>query len=253
MSSRKNSLRVFALGKFGFGSFSIAIFAVLAILIVPGFLPPVFAATPSAITKTTSTVVAGYAIASPSASISFVQGNWAVPKPTCTAGETAAVVYLVSIVKDGAGLVFGCANGTPSYVPGYTLNGVQSLLPSTDTVSTGDKMSVTVTASSSHLIKITFKDTTKSWTFTKSATDSGNTENAAAWALGHSGSSSTMPNFGSLKTSNNMVTIGGTKGSLSSFSSTYPIVESNLVNSHGKVIGTTSSLSGSGSSFTITG
>ena len=231
---------------------SLVVLGALALLVLPGILPPAFAA--GGLTKTTSMLTAGYALADPNAgSITQVQGSFVAPKVTCSSGETDAVVYAISIVADGAALGFGCAAGTAAFIPAYTIAGVRTILPTSDTVSSGDSLHFTVTVSSTHKVTIKMSDSSKGWTFSKSGSDSSNSQRAAAWSLTRPGSTSQVPRFGTFKTSNNMLTVSGTKGSLSSFQSTYPIVESNMVNSHGSTLVSTGALSGSGSSFTLTG
>jgi hypothetical protein len=100
------------------------------------------------------------------------------------------------------------------------------------------------------------KDTTKSWVFTSTGTDSGNTQNFAFWALeaGPFVTGTPNPDYGTFKTSSNMATIGTHHGSLSTFASITkdPIQRDTLVDTSSHVLASISSLSGSGSGFSIT-
>jgi hypothetical protein len=229
----------------------------LLFLFVPGFLLASFAqaAIPASITKVNSTFFAGYIISSPVGATKLIEGNWVVPQLVCTTGENANSAYFVNIDGDAAGAFFDCNSGAPQYSPLFTFESIYGLIPSTDTVSAGDKMQAIITISSTHVAKITLKDITKSWVFTFTGTDTSNTQNFAFWALesGPAETGTPNPDFGTFKTSSNIATIGTHHGSLSTFASIAadPIQRDTLVDTSSHVLASISSLSGSGSSFSI--
>jgi hypothetical protein len=120
--------------------------------------------------------------------------------------------------------------------------------PFSPSVSPGDKMKVTITTSySSGSASILLKDTTKAWTY--KSVEAASSTNEASWLL--QSEYLTLANFGTLKTSSNYVTISGHHGTMMSFSSSEEIYKDTLVDSMGHTMATTSSLSSTGSAFSI--
>ena len=239
-------------------SFFVIACSAFLLLFVPGFFLSSYAQTalPASLMNTNSLYAAGYAVSSPTGSTKLVQGNWVVPTVTCAIGENAHGEYLVGVGGDAGGAYLDCNNGAPQYGPVFEFKSAYGAIPPKDRVSPGDKMKTIVTISTStHVVKITLKDLTKSWVFTFTGTDSSNLQSFAFWVLlaGPAETGTPNPNFGTLKTSSNIATIGSHHGSLSTFSSIAAdiIQKDTLVDTSSFILASVSSLSGSGSSFSI--
>ena len=248
--SKSHHERTYSKGKFSLSLFALAVF----LFLIPGILPVTFArsALPTAITKQNSVDFAGYIIqASTVNTITLFRGTDAVPKVTCAPSETDHAAYDPSIQADAVGILFGCSSGSPSYGAWCEIVGVEFCpgISVSDIVSPGDKMKSVITLSySTHMATIKLMDTTKSWSYTYSFSD---TEAVidAYWVL--QSFSSTLPNFGTMKTTSNLATIGTHHATIKSFSSKDSIFRDTLVDSTMHTMASTGSLSSSGSGFSI--
>jgi hypothetical protein len=213
---------------------------------------------PSSLTKESNEFYAGYSVVAPSNSISYVTGSWIVPTVTCTSGETAEADYLVQLGSDGdnGGAGFGCLSGTAYYRAGYEFQAIFYAVPATDVMKPKDLMIIVVT-DYSESISITVEDRTQGWSYEYLATDSSNEPFVATYTYsgGPFNTGYPNPNFGTLKTSNNELTISGSYMPIQSFVSNSSISVyqyAKFVNPNtGDTLATTSNLKGSDSAFNI--
>jgi len=236
--------------KLSFQKLSLAPLLFLLLFLTPVPITSAFATSPSGITKTKSSGLAGYEIATPSDTITLVQGSWVVPTVTCKVGETTFSRYLVGIQGDDGGADFLCSSGSAVYSPDCEFLSIDTGctgISGGDKVSPGDKMtSVSTENYVTHTATVTLTDTTKAWTYAHTFTDARSLIEGF-WVLE---GDSPLTKFTLLKTSGNLATIGSKHGSLASFSPSYPITRYELVNG-ADVLATTSSLSGTTSAFSI--
>ena len=185
--------------------------------------------------------------------ITVVQGSWVVPKVACAKGETSYASYLVGIQGDEGGAAFYCNSGSAAYSANCELLDVTGCtgIPGTDTVSPGDQMtSVTTVVYSTQTATVTLMDTTKSWTYTHTFTDTSRIQDGF-WVLSDFGHPLTK--FTVFQTSGNFVTILGKNGSIMSFHNVLSdvITQFSKYVNKGDVLATTSALSGATSAFSI--
>ena len=249
--SNKISIR----NSFRIRSFSILFFAIaLSLLfILPGIFPATFARsiTATEITRQNSTSDAGYILVTKSYdTITVVQSSFIVPAVSCAPSETDTSVFFASLGGDGGGFEIGCVSGSSFYdslcIFSYQYN-VGCAEPKL--VSPHDKMKVIIkNPYTSGFANLMLTDTTKHWTVSTSISDT-STVNAASWLL--QSESMTLADFGAIKTSSNYVTISGHHGTILSFSSSDKIEKWTLVDSMGHTMASTSSISRTGSAFSI--
>ena len=245
--------------KLSFEKLRLAPLLFLLLFLIAAPITSAFAISPSSITKTKSEDFGGYEIETPSDTITLVYGSWVVPTVTCTSGETAYAYYYVGIQGDFGGIYFGCSSGSAVYYPTCEFLGILSRpcteIASGDKVSAGDKMASTTTMNyATHAATVTLTDTTKSWTYTYSFTDTRSLFDGF-WVLegGPDETGYLLPKFTVFEMSENFATIGGRLAFLASFASISSYVIEwfyELVNSN--VLAGTSALSGATSAFSIT-
>lgn len=159
-------------------------------------------------------------------------GELLVPKITCSTGENSGATYEIGTdalsgtgggvypnVRNGAGVTFGCHSTVQfelaTYVPSLWEGG--SPVTVSDTVTPGDKMSVsvsyahsltTLTCKINYCFVITLHDVTKGWTATAAVYDPTARRGEADFYLVRASPTTSLPHFGKLSTSGDYVTIG---------------------------------------------
>jgi len=194
-----------------------------------------------------------------------IQGTWVVPAVSCNASFSTDTYYAVEIdlsiiAVEKLATATSCpgfGSATPTYNAFVVTEGGITTL--SNPVSPGDTMKATITFTFSAkqlgtgTVKFTLKDTTKSWTYSKTDHDYSATPANASWTL-TTINDLYLPQFSPLKTSGDTLSVHSHSGSLGSFTSvsTDPITEYTMTDYfNGDVIAYPSSLSSSGSSFTI--
>ncbi len=169
----------------------------------------------------------GYAVTAANGSVTDVSGSWTVPPVNCTSGPaTGYAAFWVGIdgysssTVEQTGTDSDCSSGTPTYYAWYEFYPHASILIGGLTISPGDVISAEVKSTGSGNFTVTLTDTSTGKTFSTSGKVSGAEESSAEWiAEAPSSSSSILPlaDFGSVSFASCMATVGGTSGSIGSF------------------------------------
>ncbi|HEX4921820.1 MAG TPA: G1 family glutamic endopeptidase [Candidatus Bathyarchaeia archaeon] len=221
-------------------------------------------------TAACSTNWSGYAVTGPNGSVSSVQGSWIVPSVTCSGRKsTTYSSYWVGIdgyssnTVEQTGTDSDCSNGQGNYYAWYEFYPNPSILISGFTISPGDKVSASVTYSTSTgLFTTTITDGSHS--FSTSSSVAGAARSSAEWIVerpalcrGTRCTLTSLSNFGTVSlggdytgiSGTNYATVSSTSGTIGSFSSNVAIT---MVNSSGKTLAEPSTLTSDGTSFTET-
>jgi len=164
-----------------------------------------------------------------------VSGSWTVPKLTCSVTPIGSATYEVGMdfapdqvnVENGGGVNFECTSGSVLYIPVFLAGGQGVALPTSSyPVQAGDHMSSKLSYSvSAGTFTLVLHDSTHVWTYKTTYVDAtGNAHRGDGLFIltrGCGTSSCPLPDFVSLKTSSDYVTITttstattGTKGSI---------------------------------------
>jgi hypothetical protein len=210
----------------------------------------------SSLVKFSSLSSAGYAVEAPTGSITFVTGSFVVPSLKCGSGEDAVSMYLVGIggSQYAAGGTFDCLSGVPTYIPTFLVNSYYGGVPSTDEMKAGDSIEIVVSDFSKQ-VSISIEDPTEHWDFENFTSASSLTQSVGFYVYegGKYYTDTPNPDFATLKTSDNSITIRGTYEPLKSFESIkgITIYQYKLVSSSKVVLATTSNFKGSDSDFNV--
>ncbi len=210
--------------------------------------------------------VAASSFSSPSASVTTVSGSWIVQnvassrKPTYSSQWVGIGGYFSgdnTLIQTGT--ESDSANGATNYYSWY------ELLPASETplgsgypVSPGDIMSATISLTGTNTWSITLTDGIQ-WTFSKTVTYT-SSQQSAEWIEERpsiAGSLTTLANFGTAQygtgytsvPNTNYATIGG---STSAAIGSFPYQSITMLNNPGRIIAQPSTLTYSGTSFTVT-
>lgn len=233
---------------------------------------------PSTLVQSRSVEWAGYTINSSATSASTVtlESDWIVPSFTCLNQFTLTfpndAYYFLGLWTglDTVGIsmnlyCYSQAIATPIYFMLYGNETGSYTLPTKDAIAPGDSIHASLSYSySTHLVRISIKDVTKSWSFKspKKFEDVHPGNLAWAWWIFEGGnntdpasSSTLIENFTTIKTSGDEADFSGVQGSIGSFST---LPQFNVTqwspwidNSNSHSLATASSLSRGGSSFTL--
>jgi len=214
-----------------------------------------------------STNWAGWAVSTSKGSVTAVTGSWVVPKVqgSCPAKNQYSSFWVgidgySSNSVEQIGTDSDCQSGSPAYYAWFEFYPNPSHLISALTIKPGNVISASVSfASGKFTVRITDLNTSKS--YSKSASVSSAARSSAEWiAEAPSSSSGVLPlaDFGTVQFGNQTTgvtgtcgaTIGGTTAPIGSFAGTQQIT---MINNAGtKTKASTSSLSTSGTSFSVT-
>jgi Peptidase A4 family len=186
---------------------------------------------------------------------SQVSGNWIEPSASCTSTESLAAFWVGidgyssgSVEQDGT--LIECYRSRAYYYTWWEMYPSNSIQVVGGSLRPGDSISASVVRSGGYTLKVT--DSTHSAnSFSTTQTCSSCANSSAEWiAEAPSGSSGVYPlsDFHSWSTSGASVTSGSAAGDVSSF----PDDELTMIDSSGAVKAQPGTLSGGGSSFTVT-
>ncbi len=207
----------------------------------------------------------GYAVTGSSGSFTSVSGSWTVPSLTCAPGNQYAAFWagidgFNSNTVEQTGVLAECSSGTILYSAWYEFYPASPVYaPSSDTVKPGDTVSATVTySSSSGTFTATLTDTTQGWTYASPATSvSGAAQSSAECiterpAIG--GSLTKLANFGIVYFGYDNTGVSSTCSANGSAFGSFgaSVQEITMVDFAGRILAQPSSLSGDGSSFSVT-
>jgi hypothetical protein len=245
--------------------------SVVIVLFALASLAPAFAFSASQVSSvpriragaSTSTNWSGYAVTGASGSVSYVNGSWIVPEVTASA-TNAYSSFWVGIDGYNSGTVeqigtdSDWVNGAASYYAWYEFYPKPSHIINTITVHAGDVMYAEVQYSGG-TFSVFIQDTTTGQSFNTSSKIPSAQRSSAEWIAEAPSSGGVLPlaNFGTVNfglkytdISTCYATIGSTTGDIGSFPSS-TIQEITMVDSTGSIIAEPSSLSMSGTSFTV--
>lgn len=207
---------------------------------------------------------AGYAVTGGSGSVTQVTGSWVEPAVSCPHGGSTYSAFWDGIdgfnsntVEQGGSLAY-CSHGSAHYSVWYEFYPAASVTISSITVHPGDTISVTVSYSTStSQFSITVQDGTHGYTQTGSVSGAARTSaECIAERPTVGGRLANLANFGKADfgadytaTIGCGATVSGTTGSFGSFSTVSAI---NMVDSAGRTLATTGTLSSDGTSFVET-
>lgn len=218
-------------------------------------------------TSVDSTNWAGWVVTGGTHSVTDVKGSWVVPKiqGSCPSSKYEYSSYWVGIdgysssTVEQIGTDSDCQGGTPTYYAWYEFYPAGSVLISSITVKPGDAISAQVKFASGHF-RVSITDVTRSKSFGKNASVTASRDSAEWIAEAPSSSSGILPlaDFGTVGfgnastglTSTNTATVGGTTGSIGSFTNTVEITMVNNAGTANKAV--PSALSTDGLSFNVT-
>lgn len=206
-----------------------------------------------------STNWSGYADAASSGSVTSVAGSWTLPALTCPSSGTTYIAIWVGIdgysssTVEQTGILGECYNGAASYSAWYEFY-PNPMVQVSGTVKPGNTISATVTYSGSSFTA-TISDPSTGLSSHTTASVSNAQRTSAEWiverpalCIGAHCSLSTLASFGSSTFSSGSATIGGTSGSIISFSN---VAITMVGGSSGPILAEPSTLVNSGTSFTV--
>jgi hypothetical protein len=210
--------------------------------------------------STTSTNWSGYAVSADAGAVTAVSGSWTVP--TVTGSGTSDSSAWVGIdgfnspTVEQTGTAMDFVNGHAEYSAWFEMfPSAEVTIPSV-TVHPGDTInaSVNFNASANDFV-LTITDATDGDTFTTTQSAPNAQRSSAEWIVeAPSSNSGVLPlaNFGSVSFTNAQATINGVAGPINAARPNTTVNQINMVNGNtGAVEATTSSLTASGSGFTV--
>ncbi|MGC9946754.1 MAG: G1 family glutamic endopeptidase [Bryobacteraceae bacterium] len=212
----------------------------------------------------TSTNWSGYAVLG--TSFTSAKASWTVPTAKCSSGDQYAAFWVgidgySSSTVEQTGTDSDCVGKNPSYYAWYEFYPHPSFEIGSLSIKPGDQMSASVTYSGSEFT-ITIEDVTTGKSYTKSSTVSGAARSSAEWiaeapCCTARGGILPLADFGTVLFGEDSTGVGGTNyatdsatsGPISAFSS---IEEITMDSSAGAKEAVPTSLSGDGTSFSVT-
>ncbi len=215
-----------------------------------------------------STNWSGYAVTGSTGSVSAVSGSWTVPTVSCPSRGTTYAAFWVGIdgysdsTVEQTGIFAECNNGAATYEAWYEFYPAASVAISGVTVAPGDKITASVTYSTTTGEFTTTISSSGGGSYSTSSAVSGADRSSAEWVVerpevcSFSCSLTTLADFGTGSlgsdytgvASTNYATVNGVTGPISSFTTAAITMVSG---SQGPVLAQPTSLSSDGTSFQV--
>ena len=209
----------------------------------------------------TSTNWSGYADSTNAGAVTAVSGSWTVPTVTGSGtSDSAAWVGIDgfnSSTVEQTGTAMDIVNGHAEYSAWYEMFPAAEVTIRNLTINPGDTIAASVTYNTAaNDFVLTITDVTDGNTFTTTQSAPNAQRSSAEWIVeAPSNNAGVLPlaNFGSVSFANAQATINGVSGPINAARQNTTVNQINMVNGNtGAIEATTSSLTASGSGFTVT-